>query len=70
MIAKYYLILKDVVIKNTPTAIKIDAKIKIIISFNIRISSPKAIRVMPAFNKRLDPCLPILYRSFKVQPMT
>jgi len=65
-IVKYYLILKDTVIKKNPTAIKIDAKIKIIISFKIRISRPKAIRLIPPFNNRLDPWPFILYRNFKV----
>ena len=55
MIVKYYLILNDTVIKKIPTAINIDAKIKIIISLRTRISSPKAIRVIPPFKNRLDP---------------
>ena len=48
-----------------PIAINIDAKIKIIISFKSKINNPKAIRAMPNFSKRLDPCPFILYKNFK-----
>ena len=50
-----YLILNEVVIRKIPKAINIEAKIRIIISFNNRMSKPININAIPIFKRRLEP---------------
>ena len=52
----YFLILNDRLIRNMPIAINIDAKIRMIISFNNRISIPMIISPIPNFKRALEPC--------------
>ena len=52
---KVYLILNEVVIRKIPKAMNIEAKIRIIISFNNRMSKPIKINATPIFKRRFEP---------------
>ena len=52
---KVYLILNEVVIRKIPKAMNIEAKIRIIISFNNKISKPIKINTIPIFRRRFGP---------------
>ena len=52
---KVYLILNEVVIRKIPKAMNIEAKIRIIISFNNKISKPIKFNTIPIFRRRFGP---------------